>query len=96
MPINLKIITPEGTYIDNVPVDWVNVQTNAGEMTIYPRHAQLVSTLKIGTIKFTNEQGLKYIHVHRGILQVTKDQVKILTQWLYEIDAKGKKIGPKK
>lgn len=92
--LKLKIITPTGIYLDQ-EVEFVNTQTTAGDMTIYSRHASIVSTLKIGVIKYANESGLHYIHVHRGILKVSNNQVLILTQWLYLVDEKGKKTGEK-
>ncbi|QEH61278.1 F0F1 ATP synthase subunit epsilon [Spiroplasma chinense] len=94
--LKLKVITPNGVYVDGIEIDNINVQTSAGDMTIYARHASIVSTLKVGQIKYVNEQGVKYVHVHRGILKVSHNEVKILTQWLYEVDENGKKTGPRR
>ncbi|AOG60024.1 F0F1 ATP synthase subunit epsilon [Spiroplasma helicoides] len=93
--LKLKIITPNGIFLNSIEVNHVGVQTTAGDLTIYARHTPIVSTLQIGTVKYTNSEGVKYVHVHRGILQVTREEVKLLTPWLYEIDDKGKQIGPK-
>ncbi|AGR40755.1 F0F1 ATP synthase subunit epsilon [Spiroplasma taiwanense] len=90
--IKLKIITPEGIYIDDLDVDYVSVRTTAGQIAIYANHTPIVSTLIIGDMKYEREKDKKYIHLHRGIIQVSKKQVKILTQRLYEVDERGKKI----
>ncbi|QBQ07270.1 F0F1 ATP synthase subunit epsilon [Spiroplasma gladiatoris] len=96
MELKLKVITPNGIFLNSIKVSHVGVQTTDGDMTIYARHAAIVSTLKIGLVKYTDVKGnIKYIHVHRGILQVHNNEVKVLTPWLYEVDEKGKKLGPK-
>ncbi|AHB35902.1 FoF1 ATP synthase subunit delta/epsilon [Spiroplasma apis] len=90
--MKLKVITPDGIFLNDIEVNYVGVQTSAGDMTIYSRHIPIVSTLIIGVLKYEHENIKKYIHVHRGILQVSKEQVKILTQRLYEVDENGKRI----
>ncbi|WP_257789174.1 F0F1 ATP synthase subunit epsilon [Spiroplasma clarkii] len=79
-------------YLDK-EVEYVNTQTVAGDMTIYSRHASIVSTLKIGVVKYATDKGIQYVHVHRGLLRVNQNQVLILSQWLYLVDEKGKKTG---
>ncbi|QGS51507.1 FoF1 ATP synthase subunit delta/epsilon [Spiroplasma tabanidicola] len=96
MELKLKVITPNGIFLNSIEVNHVGVQTMDGDMTIYAHHAAIVSTLNIGIVKYTDSKGnLKYIHVHRGILQVNNNEVKVLTPWLYEVDEKGKRIGPR-
>ncbi|WP_338985203.1 F0F1 ATP synthase subunit epsilon [Spiroplasma endosymbiont of Diplazon laetatorius] len=88
----LKIITPDGIYIDDLKVESVSVRTADGQVTIYSNHSPIVSTLLIGDMKYEVNGTVKYIHLHRGILQVSKEQVKILTQRLYEVDEKGQRL----
>ncbi len=88
----LKIITPEGVYIDDLEVEYANVKTSDGQITIYANHTSIVSTLLIGDMKYEIDGTIKYIHLHRGIIRVSKDQIRILTQRLYEVDEKGQKI----
>jgi len=87
----LKIITPNGIFL-NKEIEYINAQTTAGDITIYSRHTAIVSTLKIGILKYASESGFEYIHVHRGILKVSNNEVIILSQSLYKVDEKGKKI----
>lgn len=88
----LKIITPEGIYINDLEVEYVSVKTADGQITIYSNHAPIVSTLLIGDMKYEIKGVIKYIHLHRGILQVSNNEVKILTQRLYEVDEKGQRL----
>ncbi|AGR41761.1 F0F1 ATP synthase subunit epsilon [Spiroplasma diminutum] len=88
----LKIITPDEIYIDDLEVEYVNVRTADGQITVYANHSPVVSTLLIGDMKYEINGVIKYIHLHRGIIQVSKDQVKILTQRLYEVNEKGQRI----
>ncbi|QHX36308.1 F0F1 ATP synthase subunit epsilon [Spiroplasma sp. BIUS-1] len=88
----LKIITPDGVYIDDLKVESVSVRTADGQITIYANHSPIVSTLLIGDMKYEVNGSTKYIHLHRGILQVSREQVKILTQRLYEVDERGQRL----
>ncbi|AUM62309.1 FoF1 ATP synthase subunit delta/epsilon [Spiroplasma monobiae] len=88
----LKIITPEGIYIDDLKVESVSVRTADGQVTVFANHSPIVSTLLIGDMKYELNGTSKYIHLHRGILQVSKEQVKILTQRLYEVDEQGRRL----
>ncbi|WP_339020987.1 F0F1 ATP synthase subunit epsilon [Spiroplasma endosymbiont of Atherix ibis] len=88
----LKIITPEGIYINDLKVESVSVRTADGQITIYANHSSIVSTLLIGDMKYEINGTVKYIHLHRGILRVSKEQIKILTQRLYEVNEKGQRL----
>ncbi len=51
-----------------------------GHLGIYPKHANLISTLKIGKIDLDEEDGdKKTILINGGILKVQNDKVMILT-----------------
>lgn len=92
MAIKLKIITPETLFIDDKEVDQVYLQTTDGDMTVLKNHAPLVSTLKIGTVWYSIGNEKTFVHVHRGIVKISQEQVKILTDSLYLIDEQGNKI----
>ncbi|AHI53467.1 F0F1 ATP synthase subunit epsilon [Spiroplasma sabaudiense Ar-1343] len=92
MTTKLKIITPEGIYLNDILVDIVNVQTTDGDLGILANHIPLVATLRIGTLNYRQDNKVKYVHVHRGILKVSKGQVRIITERLYPVDSKGIKI----
>ncbi|ASP27826.1 F0F1 ATP synthase subunit epsilon [Spiroplasma corruscae] len=90
--LKLKIITPEETFLDDVEVESITIVTTAGSITVYANHAPIVSTLVIGNMKYVNNNETKHIHLHRGILKISHNQVKIITQRLYEVDEKGQRI----
>lgn len=92
MKTKLKIITPDGIFINNKEVDQVYIQTTDGDMAILANHSPIVATLKIGTLTFKDNSENIPIHVHRGIVKVSKDEVKVLTERLYLIDEQGNKI----
>lgn len=92
MGIKLKVVTPEGTFINDKEVDIVNVQTIDGDMGILKNMIPLVSALKIGTMSFKNGEKRTYVHVHRGIVTVDGQQCKIITERLYLVDEKGEKL----
>ncbi|AKX33719.1 F0F1 ATP synthase subunit epsilon [Spiroplasma litorale] len=88
----LKIVTPEETFLDDIEVDSLTIVTTAGKITVYANHAPIVSTLVIGNMKYTVNNITKHIHLHRGIIKISNNQVKIITQRLYEVDEKGQRI----
>ncbi|AUF83858.1 hypothetical protein CXP39_03645 [Mesoplasma syrphidae] len=92
MGIKLKIVTPNGTFINDKEVDIVNVQTIDGDMGILVNIVPLVSALKIGTMSFRIKDKVTHIHVHRGLVVVDGKQCKIITERLYLVDEKGQKI----
>ncbi|WP_027063557.1 FoF1 ATP synthase subunit delta/epsilon [Mesoplasma seiffertii] len=92
MGIKLKVVTPSGTFINDKEVDIVNVQTIDGDMGILVNIVPLVSALKIGTMSFRIKDKVTYVHVHRGLVVVDGKQCKIITERLYLIDEKGKKL----
>ncbi|ATG97648.1 FoF1 ATP synthase subunit delta/epsilon [Mesoplasma lactucae] len=92
MGIKLKVVTPNGTFINDKEVDIVNVQTIDGDMGILKGMVPVVSALKIGTMSFRVGNDVTYVHVHRGILKVNPDECKIITERLYLVDENGSKI----
>ncbi|WP_338972420.1 F0F1 ATP synthase subunit epsilon [Spiroplasma endosymbiont of Panorpa germanica] len=92
MKTKLKIITPEGIFINDILVDIVNVQTTDGEMGFLVNHSPVVATLKIGTLSYRQDNKKVYVHVHRGIVKVDKQQVKVITERVYLVDQNGTRI----
>lgn len=88
MSIKLKVVTPDGIFIDDREVDIVNLQTIDGDMGIMGNMVPIISALTIGTLSFRDQKGsdLVRVHVHRGILEVTPQQCKIITERLYLVD----------
>lgn len=92
MSIKLKIVTPNGIFINDKDVDIVNVQTIDGDMGIMGSMIPIVSALKIGTLSYREKDKITKIHVHRGIVKVDGVQCKIITERLYLIDDSGNKL----
>jgi len=92
--VKLRIVTPEGTFIEDKKCEIVNVQTIDGDMGILGQMSPFVSALTIGilTFKAVGETDLVRVHVHRGILEVTSESCKIITERLYLVNEFGEKI----
>ncbi len=91
--LSLRIITPTKLFIDQ-EVECVNMTTIDGDITVYKNHTPLISSLTLSKIlvRNLNNKEEMYIHVHRGLLNVTGHQVKIITSNAYFVDKDGNKI----
>ena len=92
MGIKLKIVTPNGIFIDDKDVDIINVKTIDGDMGILKNMAPFVTALKISNLNFKEKGQITYVHVYRGLMVVTHEQCKIITERLYLVDAQGNRI----
>ncbi|WP_338970022.1 F0F1 ATP synthase subunit epsilon [Spiroplasma endosymbiont of Labia minor] len=93
--IMLKIVTPEGIFIDDKLVDIVNLQTVDGDIGVLYNHAPIISTLKISVVSYAINGAHTYIHVHRGLVLISQKQVKIITERLYLVDEQGIRLDDK-
>ncbi|WP_031542519.1 F0F1 ATP synthase subunit epsilon [Mesoplasma photuris] len=80
MGIKLKIVTPDGIYLDSTEVDIINIQSIDGDMGILENMIPMVTTLKIGTLTYKIKGEPKYVHVHRGLLTVDGKNCKVITE----------------
>lgn len=87
MALKLKIITPDGLFVDNKEVDIVNIQSIDGDMGILENMIPLVTALKIGVLSFKVHEQTTYIHVHRGIAKMDGKICTIITERLYLVNA---------
>lgn len=76
--LNLKVITPEKIIFDE-SVDKVVVPSSDGELGILPNHANLFATLSPGELKITRNSKDTHLAIGDGLLEVSKNEVKILT-----------------
>ncbi len=81
--IRCTVTTPEKTEID-VSVDSVTVPLYDGEMGILPGHAPLIGRLGFGLMKFKNAGQITSKYVDGGFVQVSDDNVSILTDRLQD------------
>jgi F-type H+-transporting ATPase subunit epsilon len=76
--LKLEIVTPEKKVLDE-PVDSVTVPTATGEIGILPNHAPLISALRSGILSYTSKGTTDKLVVSGGFVEVSGDQVAILT-----------------
>ncbi|AGM25707.1 F0F1 ATP synthase subunit epsilon [Spiroplasma syrphidicola EA-1] len=75
--ILLKITTPQGIIVDE-PVDIVTVRILTGYIGILYGHVPLVSTIVPSEMHYKIDNKEYRLNISGGILQVEKEQVKIL------------------
>jgi F-type H+-transporting ATPase subunit epsilon len=87
--MNLKIITPHKTLIDEA-VDSVTAVTIDGEIGVLPNHIPLVSPLDIGVLKFVQNGQTKKVAVMGGVFSTDGKITTVLSdaaEFSDEIDA---------
>ena len=72
--INLKIITPSGTYLSQ-SVEYLEVRAPHSVLGILPGHAPLVSTLLVAPLKTKVSGKTYYYAAGSGVLNVKKDEI---------------------
>jgi F-type H+-transporting ATPase subunit epsilon len=91
--LKLEIVTPEKKVLEE-SVDSVTVPTATGEIGVLPNHAPLISALKSGILTFTVKGATDKLVVSGGFVEVSSDQVSVLTdvaERADEIDADAAK-----
>lgn len=74
--IRLDIVTPAGLLMSE-NVASLNLPATLGSMGVLKNHAPLMTTLEIGTVKYTKGGADHYLAVHGGFAEV-KDNVVII------------------
>lgn len=75
--IRLDIVTPAGLLMsENVAM--VNLPATLGSMGVMRNHAPLMTTLEIGTIKYVQDGGDRFLAVHGGFAEVKDNAVIVL------------------
>ncbi len=81
--LRLEITTPEAkVYSDDV--DMVVIPGSEGELGILPMHIPLMTALKPGELKITQQGQDTYLAVGSGFVEVTQDSVIVLTDMAIE------------
>jgi F-type H+-transporting ATPase subunit epsilon len=73
------IVTPEEKVFEG-EVDFISIPGQSGSMGILPRHLPIISQLKIGVVKMTNDKDTIYIGVCRGYFEYLYGKANILTE----------------
>ncbi|AEE14236.1 ATP synthase epsilon chain [Thermodesulfobium narugense DSM 14796] len=77
--MKLLILTPEGVVVDE-EVTFVSAMGEEGSLGIMPRHAPLVTTLKVDVIEFVKENSdREVVAAIGGILEVKDNKVTVLS-----------------
>jgi len=76
--LKLEIVTPTAKIFSG-DVDMVVVPGAAGELGILPMHIPLMTELKPGELKISQNNEEIYLAVGEGFVEVTQDHVSILT-----------------
>ncbi len=75
--VPLDLVTPDRTVYEG-PMHLLVARIGDGEIGIMPGHSPLVSPVKPGVVKVTNEEGSMYFAVSGGFIDVLTDHVTVL------------------
>ena len=77
--IELDIVTPEDmTYSDDI--DILEAPAIDGKIGILPRHAPLVTALKIGVLRVVKEDNEIFIPISEGFMEVKPEQINVVVR----------------
>jgi F-type H+-transporting ATPase subunit epsilon len=85
MKIDLQIVTPEKMAFTGT-VDQITLPTRDGQITILPKHINLVSTIKHGELIIKNDKEEILMAVYGGFVEVRKNQVRVMTDIAERVD----------
>ena len=77
--LQLEVVTPERVLIQG-PVDEVVAPGTEGEFGVRPGHCHFLSTLKIGGLRYRQEDQWHHLSVIWGYAQVGPDRVTVLAE----------------
>jgi F-type H+-transporting ATPase subunit epsilon len=77
--INLEIVTPKGAVLSD-RVDIVTAPGYSGEFGVLANHAPMLSTIKIGTLKYRKDDREGVLMVGGGFCEVSKNKVTFLVE----------------
>lgn len=77
MKLNLKIITPRGTYFEG-QVDYLSVKSVDGQLGILPRHTPLIAPLVISKLSFVKNKETNDFAISDGVLIIEKELTTVL------------------
>ncbi len=75
--IQLSIVTPERSLVSTI-VDEVTLPGEEGYLGVLPGHTPLLTSLKIGEIKYRTGSVVKYLFVSWGFVEILPDRVTVL------------------
>ncbi|WP_298661445.1 F0F1 ATP synthase subunit epsilon [uncultured Thiothrix sp.] len=75
--IQLEVVTAEQKLFSGL-VEKVIAPGAMGDLGIYPKHTQLISTLRAGELKYTTAEGTTSLFVSGGVLEVQPTLITVL------------------
>lgn len=75
--IQTKIITPTSVIFSG-DTESINITTSAGEITILPNHAPLISKIDGGHAKLRTDEGEKIFSLGDGVLEIRSESKVII------------------
>lgn len=85
----VRIILPSETFLE-VKADQVNIPGAEGVFGVLPGHVKLISSIEIGIASVFNNQIETKYYIHGGVVQVTGDEVNIVTEYTASISKSNK------
>lgn len=83
--LKVKIITPK-KIVKNLEATSISIPTDEGEITILPKHADLLASLQEGIIVIRQKNQEEYLSVGGGYVETDGENVKILVSRAYGQD----------
>lgn len=77
--IQLEIVTPKGAVVSE-EVDIVTAPGYAGEFGVLANHAPLLSTIKIGVLRYKNDGKSQDLMVSGGFCEVSSNKITFLVE----------------
>ncbi|WP_434335879.1 F0F1 ATP synthase subunit epsilon [Mycoplasma capricolum subsp. capricolum] len=92
MGIKLKILTPNGAFVEDKEVDIINLKTIDGNIGVLENMAPFVTALRNDTLSFKEKNKYTYIHLDQGLVFINSKECKIITEKLYLVDKQDKEL----
>ena len=86
--IKLEVVTPKGAIVSK-EVDIVTAPGSAGEFGVLANHAPFLSTIKIGTMSYKQDNKAEELMVSGGFCEVSNNKITFLVEsaeYGHEID----------
>jgi F-type H+-transporting ATPase subunit epsilon len=76
--MTLQIISPEGSILKDVSTDAVVIPVTEGSMGILYNHAPMVTTLRIGVLRYKQGNSYKRVALGGGFLELSNNRITVL------------------
>lgn len=80
--LNLSILTPSKSYLENEEVSSVVLETSSGIIEVLPGHTEIISTLGFGFILYTKANISGILCIFKGVFEVKDNIVKIFADFI--------------